>query len=138
MNLSCLRHLAIDVRPTSDATALTISSLFISLTSLSTLVLKFSDRQLPIWNSVIETIPLPGAAIAPLKRLALMDCAVSIDTVRKITSRCKDLERLELPLPIKEIVRFLSPVQRKQIITGGTSANLCCSNIKFDRVTYVD
>ncbi|OAX42222.1 hypothetical protein K503DRAFT_734052 [Rhizopogon vinicolor AM-OR11-026] len=105
-----LQHLAIDVRPTSDATALTISSLFISLTSLSTLVLKFSDRSLPIWNSVIDSIPPPGAASVPLKRLALLDCAVSMDSIRKIVSRCKDLEHLEVPLPIKEMRVFTTVI----------------------------
>jgi hypothetical protein len=138
MTLPSLQHLAIDVRPTADATALTITSLFLSLTSLSTLVLKFSDRQLPIWNSVIDAIPPPGSASVPLQRLALMDCAVSIDTVRRISSRCKDVERLELPLPIKEMVRFFSLVQWIQIITRGISADLYCSNIRFERVTYVD
>jgi len=69
-------------------------------------VLKFSDCQLPIWNPVIDALPPSGAATVPLKRLALIDCAVSMDTVRKICSRCKDLERLELPLPIKEMVHL--------------------------------
>lgn len=114
-----LQHLAIDVRPTSDATALTILSLLTSLTSLSTLVLKFSDRQLLIWDSVIDALPPAGAATVPLKRLALMDCAVSKDTVRKICFRCKDLERLELPLPIKEkeMVLLFLLVQWTQTIT---------------------
>ncbi|KAG1721443.1 hypothetical protein EDB19DRAFT_1646450 [Suillus lakei] len=103
ITLPSLRHLAIDVRPTSDATAVTMSSLFVSLTSLSTLVLKFADRQLPIWSSIIDLIAPPSAITVPLKRLALMDCAVSIDTVRKLSSRCKDLEMLEIPLPIKDI-----------------------------------
>ncbi|KAG1737575.1 uncharacterized protein EDB91DRAFT_1140778 [Suillus paluster] len=108
--LPSLRHLAIDVRPTSDATALTMSSLFVPLTSLSTLVLKFADRQLPVWSSVVDAIAPPSAVTLPLKHLALMDCAVSIDTVKKISSRCKDLERLELPLPIKDIRAFTTAI----------------------------
>ena len=102
--LPSLRHLAIDVRTTSDATAVAIASIFVSLTSLSTLLLKFSDRQFPVWNSVIDAIPPHGVATVPLRHLSLMDCAVSIDTIRRMSSRCKDVERLELPLPIKEMV----------------------------------
>jgi hypothetical protein len=110
--LPSLRHLAIDVRPTSDITAVTMSSLFVSLASLSTLVLKFADRQLPIWSSVIDLIAPSDGFTMPLKRLALMDCAVSIDMVGKLSSKCKDLEMLEIPLPIKEIVSFFSPCGR--------------------------
>lgn len=108
ITLPSLRHLAIDVRPTSDVTAVTLASLLVSLTSLSTLVLKFADNQLPIWSSVIDLIAPPSAVTVPLKRLALMDCAVSTDIVGKLSSRCKELEVLEVPLPIKEIVRFFA------------------------------
>jgi hypothetical protein len=108
ITLPSLRHLAIDVRPTADITAVTMSSLLVSLTSLSTLVLKFADHQVPIWSSVIDLIAPPNAVTVPLKRLALMDCAVSIDMVGKLSSRCKNLEILEIPLPIKDIVRFFS------------------------------
>jgi hypothetical protein len=87
-----------------------MSSLFVSLTSLSTLVLKFADRQLPIWSSVIDLIAPPSAITMPLKRLALMDCAVSIDMVGKLSSRCKDLEMLEIPLPIKDIQAFTTAI----------------------------
>ncbi|KAG1859282.1 hypothetical protein F4604DRAFT_1793244 [Suillus subluteus] len=110
ITLPSLRHLAIDVRPTSDVTAVTFSSLFVSLTSLSTLVLKFADRQLPIWNSVIDLIAPSDGITMPLKRLALMDCAVSIDMVAKLSSRCKDLEMLEIPLPIKDIQAFTTAI----------------------------
>ncbi|KAG2136020.1 hypothetical protein DEU56DRAFT_737355 [Suillus clintonianus] len=110
ITLPNLRHLAIDVRPTSDATAAIMPSLFNSLTSLSTLLLKFADRQLPIWSSVIDGIAPPNAVTMPLKRLALMDCSVSIDTVRKLSSRCKDLEMLEIPLPIKDIQAFTTAI----------------------------
>lgn len=137
ITLPSLQHLAIDVRPTSDATAMTMSSLLVSLTSLSTLVLKFADRQLPIWNSVIDLIAPPSAVTVPLKRLALMDCAVPIDMVGKLSSKCKDLEMLEIPLPIKDIVRFFFPWLR-YIITGIIPASLYCSNIKFERVAHVD
>lgn len=110
ITLPSLRHLAIDVRPTSDVTAVTLSSLLVSLTSLSTLVLKFADHQLPIWSSVIDLIAPPSAVRVPLKRLALMDCAVSIDIVGKLSSRCKELEVLEIPLPIKEIQAFTAAI----------------------------
>ncbi|KAG1789158.1 uncharacterized protein HD556DRAFT_1297242 [Suillus plorans] len=110
ITLPSLQHLAIDVRPTSDATAMTMASLFVSLTSLSTLVLKFADRQLPIWNSVIDLIAPPSAVTVPLKRLALMDCAVPIDMVGKLSSKCKDLEMLEIPLPIKDIQAFTAAI----------------------------
>lgn len=110
ITLPSLRHLAIDVRPTSDVTAMTMSSLFASLTSLSTLVLKFADRQLPIWSSVIDFIAPPSANTSPLKRLALLDCAVSIDMVGKLSSRCKDLEMLEIPLPINDIQAFTTAI----------------------------
>lgn len=110
ITLPSLRHLAIDVRPTSDITAVTMSSLFVSLTSLSTLVLKFADRQLPIWSSVIDLIAPSDGFTMPLKRLALMDCAVSIDMVGKLSSKCKDLEMLEIPLPIKEIRAFTTAI----------------------------
>ncbi|KAG1776571.1 hypothetical protein EV702DRAFT_1109380 [Suillus placidus] len=110
ITLPSLRHLAIDVRPTSDVTAVTMSSLFVSLTSLSTLVLKFADRQLPVWSSVIDLIAPPSAITVPLKRLALIDCAVSIDMVGKLSSRCKDLEMLEIPLPIKDIRAFTTAI----------------------------
>jgi hypothetical protein len=137
ITLPSLRHLAIDVRPTSDVTAVTLSSLLVSLTSLSTLVLKFADHQLPIWSSVIDLIAPPNAVTMPLKRLALMDCAVSTDIVGKLSSRCKELEVLEVPLPIKEIVRFFC-LQRRYIITGVVPASLYYSNIKFERVAHVD
>lgn len=110
ITLPSLRHLAIDVRPTSDVTAVTMSSLFVSLTSLSTLVLKFADRQLPVWSSVIDLIAPPSTVTVPLKRLALIDCAVSIDMVGKLSSRCKDLEMLEIPLPIKDIRAFTTAI----------------------------
>lgn len=125
------------MRPTSDVTAVTLASLLVSLTSLSTLVLKFADHQLPIWSSVIDLIAPPSTVTVPLKRLALMDCAVSTDIVGKLSSRCKELEVLEVPLPIKEIVRFFC-LHRRYIITGVVPASLYYSNIKFERVAHVD
>lgn len=110
ITLSSLRHLAIDVRPTSDATAVTMSSLLVSLTSLSTLVLKFTDPQLPIWSSVIDLVAPPNAVTVPLKRLALVDCAVSIEMVKKLCLRCKDLEMLEIPLSVKDTKAFTAAI----------------------------
>lgn len=59
-------------------------------------------------DSIEELVELHGDT---LRTLAFFDCVVSLDSILTIAESCINLERLELPIPTKELASLFSFVK---------------------------
>ncbi|KAF5384392.1 hypothetical protein D9615_003394 [Tricholomella constricta] len=124
-SLSNLRHLALDARagltanPSSSATLLSIlTSINWSFPSLTSAALKIPDVKAEASHELILKL-LTNHALT-LQRLVFVDTIVEVRSIAEICERCRRLEVLSLPLPMKEILSFsdslaLSPSLRTLI-----------------------
>lgn len=53
-----------------------------------------------------------------LRILAFLDCAVSLESISTIIRSCTNLERLELPIPTKDIVSLLFVAKASNLTVG--------------------
>lgn len=113
-SLRNLSHLSLDCRsgysgsPTATNTSTVLSRLFsdILLASsppLRTLSVRLADRSLSIPDQWLDAVLCTYSGT--LRSISLGKCIVSVEAVRKICDQCTSLERLEVPLPVKELVR---------------------------------
>lgn len=102
-----LKHLTVDTHCTLSPTVTpSLWNSIIALTRswscpLSSITLKLSDK-LPVGDSFIQE--LLDAHEATLTHVALLNCALPLESVRSICTRCADLERIAISIPIKDIV----------------------------------
>jgi len=108
-SLSRLRNLTVDTHCSlTPSSTPTLWTSIIALTRswscpLRSITLKLSEK-LVVADAFVREIL--DAHHATLTHVALLNCGISIEGVRAICSRCHDLERLALSLPVKEMPIF--------------------------------
>lgn len=107
--LSRLRHLTIDshnsLSPTNTPGLWTsfIRQTRIWSAPLRSITLRLTDK-LVIADGFIDE--LLNAHDATLTHIALLNCSLSLESVRKICRRCAELERFAVCIPVRDIVRL--------------------------------
>ncbi|KAI0922795.1 hypothetical protein AcW1_002643 [Taiwanofungus camphoratus] len=104
-----LRHLTVDTHCTFSPSA--TPSLWTSLVTLTrswscpltSITLKLSEKLLVGDAFIKDVLDAHGAT---LMHLAFLNCALSLDSVRLICKRCKELERFAVSIPTKSIHAF--------------------------------
>ncbi|KAL0945983.1 hypothetical protein HGRIS_012261 [Hohenbuehelia grisea] len=106
-----LRRLILETRYTTAASqAPTILSAVLayinsSSPSLTSFAIKFSSSGIIIGHTFVEQLLTTHGLT--LRRFALINGDVSLETVRQICRSCVHLERLELPIPMKTLPLFI-------------------------------
>ncbi|KAK7041993.1 hypothetical protein R3P38DRAFT_2888026, partial [Favolaschia claudopus] len=124
--LTSLLHLSIDLRftpmaPMQNPSPNTISAILTHINHssprLESFVLKYPSRQYGVQNSLIQQII--GAYAPSLKNLSFIDCAVgTTDSLTALCRACAKLERLEVWIPVDDLVIFaISIAQSKSLRT---------------------
>jgi len=115
-----LKHLAIDTHyvlpPDSSVPSLwtTMITLIRSWSSpLTSITLKLSDK-ITVDNSFIQE--LLDAHDASLTHIAMFNCGLTLESVRSICTRCTDLERIAVGIPVKDIYSFAEALSRSKTI----------------------
>ncbi|KAJ3844625.1 hypothetical protein F5878DRAFT_648803 [Lentinula raphanica] len=109
-SLQRLKHLALDTRysmmssPAPQILSSILDHIQSSAPALSSFTMRLSDVKINISEEFIQKLlELHGLS---LRILAFINCGVNMECVKKITKFCPNLERLELPIPVKEITSF--------------------------------
>lgn len=64
--------------------------------------MRLPELKITVGNEFIEElVKLHGHT---LRTLAFIDCGVSMESIATITESCPNMERLELPIPVKDMV----------------------------------
>lgn len=107
-SLRHLRHLALDTRyslepsPSPAILASVLSHLKTSAPALLSFSIKLPERKVVVGDPFVKQLTeLFGFS---LKRLAFLDCGVSLESIAEICKSCPHLERLDIAIPMKEIV----------------------------------
>ncbi|KAJ3796561.1 hypothetical protein GGU11DRAFT_746014 [Lentinula aff. detonsa] len=122
-SLQHLKHLALDARysmmssPAPQVLSSILSHIQSSAPALLSLVMRLPEIKITVGDEFIEQlVELHGHT---LQTLAFINCGVSMDCIMKISNSCLNMERLELPIPVKEITSFaraLSQASNLQIL----------------------
>ncbi|CCM01840.1 uncharacterized protein FIBRA_03910 [Fibroporia radiculosa] len=108
-SLRLLKHLSVDTRCELSPNATpSLWNAIIQLTrawscSLKSITLKLSDKVLIGDLFIKELLDTHGAT---LTHMALLNCALSLVSVRSICTRCVDLERFAINIPVKDLYSF--------------------------------
>ncbi|KAH7919397.1 hypothetical protein BV22DRAFT_1040932 [Leucogyrophana mollusca] len=114
-----LRHLSIDVRSTIPTTTPGTLCAILSVIRpfsppLKSFSLRLSDRQLTLWDPVLQDLLTSFAS--SLTHLALMECSIDIEAIRRICVRCTELVRLEVAFPAKDIRTFTTALAQSPML----------------------
>jgi hypothetical protein len=107
-SLRHLKHLALDAQyamqpaPTTSVLQSVLVQLKHSMPSLLSFAIKLPDRKCMVGNQFIAELIKTHAFT--LRRLSFYDCGVSPESIEEICKSCIHLERLEVAIPIKDIV----------------------------------
>lgn len=103
-----LRHLALDTRynqspsPSPTILASLLTHIKSSSPSLQSFTLKLPERKVVIGEAFItQLVEQFGAS---LRRLAFLDCGISLESLTELCSACLNLETLEISIPTKDLV----------------------------------
>ncbi|KAJ4490298.1 hypothetical protein J3R30DRAFT_3653658 [Lentinula aciculospora] len=103
-------HLALDTRysmmssPAPQVLSSVLKHLQSSTPALLSFVMRVPEFKITVGNEFIQQlVELHGHT---LQNLAFIDCGVSIDSITVITESCPHMKRLELPIPMKDILPF--------------------------------
>jgi len=114
-SLQHLKHLALDTRysmmssPTPQVLSSILEHIQSSVPGLVSFMMRLPELKIVAAKDFIEKlVKLHGST---LRILAFLDCAVSLESISTIIRSCTNLERLELPIPTKDIVTFGSYVE---------------------------
>lgn len=106
-----LRNLSLDCKfalitsPAPTAPSSILAHIRSSSAPISSFTLKLSDGQIQVADSFVQE--LLNAHGATLRSIAFLNCAVSIDSIKSISRRAIRLERLHVPVPVKEFVSLV-------------------------------
>ncbi|KAJ6545497.1 hypothetical protein B0H19DRAFT_1212292 [Mycena capillaripes] len=115
-SLASLRHLAIDTRLNTvnpaSTTVLTNILIYVKTSSphLISFIVKYPDRQTAIPNSIIQQ--LIAAHGSTLKNLSFIDCTIGTDSLPALCKGCTHLERLEIWIPVRDLMVFTSAIAK--------------------------
>ncbi|ESK97833.1 hypothetical protein Moror_17262 [Moniliophthora roreri MCA 2997] len=124
--LSNLRHLGLDTRYStlSSPAPIVLSSILKLLRSASPALTSFVMR-VPevkaVGRSFIEQLVKDYAQT--LKQVSFLDCGIEMDSIVHICSNCELLERLELPIPLKELIVFTAAIGRSNTLRTVVDTN---------------
>lgn len=102
--LSCIRSLALDSRSADPQTILSaifqyLRTLYFPLTSLK---LRVAQKKIEVPQEFIKSVlDVHGHS---LQVLSFLDCDVSLKAIELICKDCPKLERIDLALPMKDLV----------------------------------
>ncbi|KAJ8082159.1 hypothetical protein PM082_008006 [Marasmius tenuissimus] len=114
--LDHLKHLSVDTRistissPTPGVLSSILDYLRLSHPPLSSFVMRLPDNKVLVGHSFVEQLVKDYALT--LTQVSFVDCALGMESIVHICKTCPYLERLELPIPLKELISFTSAVGR--------------------------
>lgn len=90
--------------PSAPSPAIIVSVLkhLASCSPLASFTIKLTERKVDVGYDLINH--LMATHRHSLRRLAFLDCGIPLDSLLMICKKCVQLERLDVPLPMKEIV----------------------------------
>lgn len=103
LQLTRLKHLSCHTR-TSVSVVNIFAALKASFCPLESLTLKVSDKSMIISPAFMEDIV--ASYRHTLARLSLFECNLGIPSLTMVTTSCKKLTTLEIPIPLKELGPF--------------------------------
>ncbi|KAF8957516.1 hypothetical protein BDZ97DRAFT_1845991 [Flammula alnicola] len=119
-SLRHLRHLAFDTRytmqpsPSPAILASVLSHLKTSAPALLSFAIRLPERKVVVGDPFIaQLIELFGFS---LRRLAFLDCGVSQESIAEICKSCVHLERLDVAIPMKELLFFIKNLEYSQTL----------------------
>ncbi|KZT26178.1 hypothetical protein NEOLEDRAFT_1113568 [Neolentinus lepideus HHB14362 ss-1] len=138
--LPYLRHLALDTHcsmPPPPSTPSLWTTLFKKTADwscpLSSVTLKLSERVL-VADNFIKT--LLDAHDSTLRNLFFVHCRLSIDSLKNICQRCRELEKLGIGVPVREIEPFIDALALSgslhALIDLGTDKHTTSSNPRLN------
>ncbi|KAJ2922917.1 hypothetical protein H1R20_g14185, partial [Candolleomyces eurysporus] len=90
--------------PTPTILVTLLEHLKISAPGISSFTMKLSERKVTIVPSFINRlIEVYGSY---LKKVAFLDCSLENESIKKISQKCPQLERLDVSIPIREAYSF--------------------------------
>ncbi|KIK68230.1 hypothetical protein GYMLUDRAFT_68107 [Collybiopsis luxurians FD-317 M1] len=111
--LQHLRHLALDARysvmssPAPQVLASILNHIQSSAPSLVSFVMRLPEFKMTVGKDFIEhLVKLHGSTLQTMA----FNCGLSLDSITTISKTCTSLERLELPIPLKELMPFASSI----------------------------
>ncbi|KAG7095711.1 hypothetical protein E1B28_006425 [Marasmius oreades] len=125
--LNHLKHLSIDTRlsmiasPTPEVLSSILDHLRPSHPPLESFVMRLQDIKIIIGHSFIEQLVKDYAFT--LAQVSFVECALEMESVIQLCHRCPHLERLELPIPLKELISFTAAVGRSSTIRTIVNSN---------------
>ncbi|EEB91581.1 hypothetical protein MPER_10037 [Moniliophthora perniciosa FA553] len=125
--LSNLKHLGLDTRySTSSSPAPVVLSSILKLLRLASPALTSFVLRVPevkaVGRSFIEQLVKDYAQT--LKQVSFLDCGIEMDSIVHICSNCESLERLELPIPLKELIVFTAAIGRSDTLRTVVDTNV--------------
>ncbi|KAF5325529.1 hypothetical protein D9619_009874 [Psilocybe cf. subviscida] len=109
-----LRHLALDTRynqspsPSPTILASLLTHIKTSFPSLQSFTLKLPERKVVIGEAFItQLVEQFGSS---LRRLAFLDCGISLESLTELCSACHNLETLEISIPTKDLLLFSASI----------------------------
>ncbi|KAF9260733.1 hypothetical protein L218DRAFT_1051357 [Marasmius fiardii PR-910] len=126
-HLPRLKHLSVDSRlsmiasPLPGALPSILDRLRPSHPPLESFIMKFQDVKIIVGQGFIEQLVKDYAFT--LTQMSFVECALGMESIIHICQRCPHLERLELPIPFKELIPFTAAVGRSSTISTIVNTN---------------
>ncbi|KAK7444507.1 hypothetical protein VKT23_015186 [Stygiomarasmius scandens] len=142
-NLPKLRHIAFDTRysksrpPAVDALHLVLECLQDVAPCLSSFVIRLSDKKTVVDYDFLKKSLKQHRRT--LREITFLDCSLGLKHITMICKNCTKLERLELPIPLKELNLFASALSRSSTLQSiidtqtshGSYKSLTPQNVRY-------